>query len=122
MSPDLFESIFRFITCEVNEFMFDNKFYKLEKGIPRAFIASSAVAGLSLTSMLVNALSIVRPMTFFCQHADDILLVTNKQNAALFLNVLNLDPLFEFDMVSEVGNMLNFLDLTIIGKPDCLLS
>lgn len=121
MSPNLFESIFRFITCEVNEFMFDNKFYKLEKGIPKAFIASLAVAGLSLTSMLVNALSIVRPMTFFCQHEDDILFVTNQPNAALFLNVLNLDPFFEFDSVSEIDNMLNFLDLTIIRKPDCLL-
>lgn len=121
MSADLFKSIFKFLTSEVVEFMFDNKFYDLRRGIPRDDIISSAVAGLSISNILMNALSIIKPMTFLCQHMDEIFFITSKDNAFLFVDILNLNHLFEFDMMPEVDDMLNFLELTVIRKSDCLL-
>lgn len=120
MSPGLFKSIFDFITMEATEFKFEDKLFKMVKGLPMGVSTSPVIACLVTSKLLLDTLALVKPVTFICKYVDDILIITNKENASRFFDILNKHPSLKFKLETEENSMLNYLDLTILRKEDCL--
>lgn len=114
MSPELFRDIFKFVTMHATEFMFENQTFKMIKGLPMGAPTSPALACLVTNFVLLNALAIVEPVTFICKYVDDILLVTNRNNAMKLFNILNQHKTLKFKIEEENNdNDLRYLDITV---------
>lgn len=117
MPPGLFEDIFKFITTRATEFKFKNNIFKMVKGLPMGVATSPSIACLVTTKLLLDSLPLVGPITYICKYVDDILLITNKQNADNLLKVLNSHPTLKFKLEEEeTHGELNYLDLTLIRR------
>lgn len=122
MSLNLFESIFKFITLEATEFKFEEKLFQMNKGLPMGVATSPVIACLVTTKLLIDALSLVKPVTFITKYVDDILLITNKENADRFLTILNQHASLKYKLEMEENATLNYLDVTIFRKEDGLIT
>lgn len=123
MTPNLFKDIFDFITLEATEFKFQSHIYKMVRGLPMGVSTSPVIACLVTTNMLLDALSVIGPVTFICKYVDDILLVTDKENAGDFVDILNLHDTLKFKFEEEDKNsILNYLDVSLLRSEEKIVS
>ena len=105
---------------------FDDKIYKLNKGIPMGSPVSGALANIFLNQIeedhiLSDSNPFRRYIKKWSRYMDDVLCLWGggTEDLDLFKDYLNgLLPELEFTVESEENQRLNFLDVTIVRTPD----
>jgi hypothetical protein len=120
---DMAEEIFKLLDkiTSQNYFMFMEKFYSQEDGLPMGSPLSGTLANIYLNHIenehiLNNRNKLANNIKYWHRYVDDILLLftgTNRQLDQLLNYINNIHPNIKFTVEIEQNQMINFLDLTI---------
>lgn len=91
---------------------FNNKIYKQNKGIPMGSPFGPTLANLFLHFKFDHILQSLKGIKFICRYLDDIFFIVEKEhmnNITILSNKIHHAMQLNF----EIGNSINFLDLTI---------
>ncbi|KAK5648492.1 hypothetical protein RI129_003384 [Pyrocoelia pectoralis] len=100
-------------------FTFQNQLYSQTQGLAMGQPLSSIIADLVIGDIEVNILKDFHNITMYHRYVDDIIVIAHSDQVNNILNKFNnVHPLLEFTLELENNNILNFLDISLLHKPD----
>lgn len=124
MSQGLFFKLLDFVAWVSNEFKFFDLIFKQIKGLPMGNGISPILAGIYTSQHLFANLMLNHPPTLIKKYVDDILIITNPENAARLVGDLNKPTSLKFKLTEEDPDecSINYLNMTIFRKDDYLVT
>lgn len=115
MSRKLFSDLFQFTTLHNTEFQYNGMTFKQIKGLFMGSSCSPVIAKIVTTHILDEILPTCEEPTLVKKYVDDLIIITNKNNALDILSKLNkFHNDIKFTIEEEVEGRLNYLDVTIM--------
>lgn len=123
ITKNTFSKLFHFTTVTNTEFMFGKQIYKQIRGLFMGASSSPIIARIVTDKIIDQILPMCGPIKLIKKYVDDMLIITDEENALVFMNLFNsFDPNIKVTCNKEIDNSLSYLDMTLYRENNKILS